>query len=99
MDSTISLILILPFTAKGCSDTKCLIVPDLIHTGSFSPNSTMSYLIGNFIFITSYFDINNSPSLLNFLEINHNISFKEFVNITVVDLTEDKLLVYDDLIS
>ncbi|KAI9764362.1 MAG: hypothetical protein M1840_008500 [Geoglossum simile] len=83
--------LILPSAAKGCDlDIKCPMVLDLIHTGSSSPDSTVS---------RGYYDIDDFSSPLDFLKVNHDMDSKEFTDITVVDLTEDKPLAYDDLVS
>ena len=85
--------------AKGCDrDTECPMIPDLTHTGSSSPDSTVSST-GDFASTRGYYDIDDFPSPLDFLEVNHDMHSKEFADITVVDLTEDKPLAYDDLVS
>jgi hypothetical protein len=45
------------------------------------------------------YDIDGFLSPLDFLEVNHDTDSKEFADITVVDLTEDKPLAYDNLVS
>ncbi|KAI9766403.1 MAG: hypothetical protein M1839_004907 [Geoglossum umbratile] len=96
-DPTISPMLTLPSIAE--SNTECPIVPDLTYTGSSSLDSTMSCLTGNSVSTRGYYDIDDFLSPLDFLEVNHDADSKEFTGITVVDLTEDKPLVYDDLVS
>jgi hypothetical protein len=73
-------------------------VPDLTHTGS-SPNSTMFCPKENSTSTRGYYDVGDFPSPLDFLKINHDMDSKELDDITVVDLTEDRPLIYNDLIS
>jgi hypothetical protein len=96
-DPTISPMLTLPSTAE--SDTECPIVPDLTHISSSSPDSTMSCLTENSASTRGFYDIDDFLSPLDFPEVNHDTDSKEFAGITVVDLTEDKPLAYDDLVS
>jgi len=99
-DSTVSPMLTLPSATKGCDrDTECSMVPDLTHTFSSSLDSTVSCLMGDSASTRSYYDIDDFPSPLDFLEVNHDMDSKEFADITVFDLTEDKPLAYDDLVS
>lgn len=85
--------------AKGCDrDTECPIVLDLTYTSSSSTDSTVSST-GDSASTRGYYDIDDFPSSLNILKVNYNMHSKEFAEITVVDLTEDKPLTYDDLIS
>lgn len=80
IDSTVSLILTLSSIIKSS------IVLDLIYISSSSLYSIISYLTRDSIFTRGLYNIDRFLSLLNFLRVNYNIDFKEFADITVVDL-------------
>src|SRR5438046_5749606 len=99
-DSTISPTLSIPSSAaKDCNhETECPMVPELTYTGSSSPGSTMSCPTGNSASTRGYYDVDDFPGPLDFLEVDHDMDSREFADLTAVGLTEDKPLLYDDLV-
>jgi hypothetical protein len=87
--------------------------PDLTYTGTSSPDSAMPCPTENCASTRGDYNKDDSLSRLDFLEVNPDmnglneespwtelrVSCKKFTDITVVDLTEDKSLAYDDLLS
>ncbi|KAI9860585.1 MAG: hypothetical protein M1813_006009 [Trichoglossum hirsutum] len=99
-DSTVSSMLTLPSDAKGYDgDAEYPIVPDLSYAGASSPDSIVSCSTGDSTSTQCYYDVADFPSSLDFLEIDHDINSKEFADIPIVDLTEDRPVAYDDLLS
>jgi hypothetical protein len=82
--------------AGDCNhNAECLTAPDLIYIGTSLLNGTISCRTGNCT-STRGEDSQNPPEV-DWAELQAN--FEEFRDIPVVDLTEDKPLAYDNLLS